>query len=365
MWGSLLVYTGQDAEWRTTNSGGTIRGAFYHSVIHLVDDKPTLAFSLYTSMSDLGTINENGGPSTAAAPPRRPTRRVAQPPAVSGAAGSPIPDVKPAPIHPSNPAIDRALALSSFEGSYSTEDFISTLSDQLISASKATPGAYDPQPFLHTFSPALDSLLSLRAQVAERTKKMETDVRRAEREYGRRLRELDGGFEAIGSSFSSLESKINAVGRTAVRIGEQLEGLHNTRSTAQSTSLLLSYYLSLAHQTSLTTDPNDPGRKETPLETLFATRTSRDGRARLAIILRRLMAVAKDVADNAATALEEEQDDKAKVKRRAEQEKADRVRDEIERYCEKFEKECLRLFDRSYRKGDPRMMAVGCHRGLV
>jgi hypothetical protein len=211
----------------------------------------------------------------------------------------------------------------------------------------------------------LDSLLSLRAQVAERTKKMETDVRRAEREYGRRLRELDGGFEAIGSSFSSLESKINAVGRTAVRIGEQLEGLHNTRSTAQSTSLLLSYYLSLAHQTSLTTDPNDPGRKETPLETLFATRTSRDGRARLAIILRRLMAVAKDVADNAATALEEEQDDKAKVKRRAEQEKADRVRDEIERYCEKFEKECLRLFDRSYRKGDPRMMAVGCHRGLV
>jgi hypothetical protein len=72
------------------------------------------------------------------------------------------------------------------------------------------------------------------------------------------------------------------------------------------------------------------------------------------------MAVAKDVADNAATALEEEEDEKTKVKRRAEVEKADRVRDEIERYCEKFEKECLRLFDRSYRKGDPRMMAV-CH----
>lgn len=31
--------------------------------------------------------------------------------------------------------------------------------------------------------------------MAERTKKMETEVRRAEREYGRRLRELDGGFE--------------------------------------------------------------------------------------------------------------------------------------------------------------------------
>ncbi|OCF42358.1 exocyst complex component protein [Kwoniella heveanensis CBS 569] len=235
---------------------------------------------------------------------------------------------------PRDPAIDRALQLSTFESNYSTEDFISTLSEKLISESKADPGPFNPKPFLQTFSPALDSLLALRQQVAERTKKMETDVRRAEREYGRRLRELDGGFEAIGNSFNNLESKITDVGRTAVRIGEQLESLHQTRSTAQSTSLLLSYYLSLAHQTSVTTAD---GSSSTPLEALFATRTSRDGRSRLAIILRRLMAVAKD--------------------RRMEKEKVERVRDEIERYCERFEKEVLRLFDRSYRKGDPRMMA--------
>lgn len=84
------------------------------------------------------------------------------------------------------------------------------------------------------------------------------------------------------------------------------------------------------------------------------------------------MSVSKDVADNAASALTEAEepskeangDDSAPalakliVKRRSEKEKADRVRDEVERYCEKFEKEVLRLFDRSYRKGDPRMMAV-------
>ena len=210
---------------------------------------------------------------------------------------------------------------------------------------------------------------------------MESDVRRAEREYGKRLRELDGGFEvgnlpacrqgpeltsqAIGSSFSNLESKITDVSRTAVRIGDQLESLHQTRSTAQSTSLLLTYYLSLVHQTNTTPDPNNPAAN--PLETLFATRTSREGRSRLSVILRRLMAVAKDMADNAATALAEaespEGDDKvpnAKLvgKRRSEKEKAERVRDEVERYCERFEKEVLRLFDRSYRKGDPRMMAV-------
>lgn len=99
------------------------------------------------------------------------------------------------------------------------------------------------------------------------------------------------------------------------------------------------------------------------------------------MILRRLMSVAKDVADNAATAVLEAEAASAKEaseggdggdkgisaggakainKRRTEKEKAERVRDEVERYCEKFEKEVLKLFDRSYRKGDPRMMAVSC-----
>ena len=86
------------------------------------------------------------------------------------------------------------------------------------------------------------------------------------------------------------------------------------------------------------------------------------------------MAVAKDMADNAATALAEvdaspapggskdanvgQGAPKKSIKLRADKEKAERVRDEVERYCERFEKEVLRLFDRSYRKGDPRMMAV-------
>jgi len=79
------------------------------------------------------------------------------------------------------------------------------------------------------------------------------------------------------------------------------------------------------------------------------------------------MAVAKDMADNASTALAEAEapegedktvNNKLVVRRRSEKEKAERVRDEVERYCERFEKEVLRLFDRSYRKGDPRMMAV-------
>lgn len=40
------------------------------------------------------------------------------------------------------------------------------------------------------------------------------------------------------------------------------------------------------------------------------------------------------------------------------------TREEIEKYCEKFEKDMLRTFDKAYRKGDPKMMKVGPHRRL-
>ena len=35
------------------------------------------------------------------------------------------------------------------------------------------------------------------------------------------------------------------------------------------------------------------------------------------------------------------------------------TRENIDRYCEKFEKDMLYLFDRCYRKGDPKLMHVG------
>ena len=34
------------------------------------------------------------------------------------------------------------------------------------------------------------------------------------------------------------------------------------------------------------------------------------------------------------------------------------TREVIDRYCEAFEREILNLFDRAYRKGDPKMMHV-------
>ena len=155
------------------------------------------------------------------------------------------------------------------------------------------------------------------------------------------------------------------MGRTAARIGEQLENLHQARSSAQATSLIMSYYISLVHSTSTTGED----KVDSLLEPMFATRNTREGRTRLAVILRRLMAVAKDMADNAshvlidAEALDEKEGGgihspahRMVMHRRTEKERAELVRDEVEKYCEKFEKGVLRDFDRSYRKGDPRMM---------
>ncbi len=65
---------------------------------------------------------------------------------------------------------------------------------------------------------------------------MEKGVRVAEREYSKKMSDLNRGFEvrmrcypsqasltgdqAVGSSFASMEARMNEVGRTAGRIGE-------------------------------------------------------------------------------------------------------------------------------------------------
>lgn len=141
-----------------------------------------------------------------------------------------------------------------------------------------------------------------------------------------------------------------------------METLHHFRSLAQSVSLLLSYYLSVAQPPEPTKNPDGTETApQTPLETLFVTRTTREGRTKLAVILRRLSALAKDVVENAAAASNvgnAESEDKVNPTLKADLEKAERVREEVTRFSEQFEKEILRLFDKSYRKGDIKMMAV-------
>jgi hypothetical protein len=54
--------------------------------------------------------------------------------------------------------------------------------------------AIDPAPYNKTFSPALDHLLALQKQVANKTRRLEEEMKIAERDYAGRLRDMHGDF---------------------------------------------------------------------------------------------------------------------------------------------------------------------------
>lgn len=57
------------------------------------------------------------------------------------------------------------------------------------------PTAFNPKPFIRTLEAAVDQLISLRKDVQARTEQQEKSVKVAEREYSKRMAELNRGFE--------------------------------------------------------------------------------------------------------------------------------------------------------------------------
>jgi len=55
--------------------------------------------------------------------------------------------------------------------------------------------AFDPKPFIRTFEAAVDSLIAIRKDVQSKTEKQEKSVQVAEREYSKKMVELNKGFE--------------------------------------------------------------------------------------------------------------------------------------------------------------------------
>ncbi|KAJ2916426.1 hypothetical protein MD484_g4006, partial [Candolleomyces efflorescens] len=219
-----------------------------------------------------------------------------------------------------DPDIAEHLQLSAFKGKFDVTEFVGSVSERLIAKSKAEPGPFDPKPFIRTFETAVDKLIAIRKEVQTKTEQMEKSVRVAEREYSKKMAALSREFEGVSSSFSGMESRMNVVSSTAVRIGDQLETVHIERQRAQAAYDLIDYYNQFSK--------GDTSR----LDTL--RKEGRAGRRQVAVILRRLTTVAKEV----------------------DLPNSDKTRENIDKYCEKFEKEMLNLFDRCYRKGDPKMM---------
>ena len=55
--------------------------------------------------------------------------------------------------------------------------------------------AFDPKPFIRTLDAAVDRLIALRGDVQTRTEQMEKSVKVAEREYSKKMSELNRGFD--------------------------------------------------------------------------------------------------------------------------------------------------------------------------
>jgi len=55
--------------------------------------------------------------------------------------------------------------------------------------------AFNPKPFISTFEAAVDRLIALRKDVQVKTEQMEKNVRVAEREYSKKMSDLNRGFE--------------------------------------------------------------------------------------------------------------------------------------------------------------------------
>ncbi|TIC70399.1 Mak16-domain-containing protein [Wallemia mellicola] len=198
--------------------------------------------------------------------------------------------------------------------SFHLRDFLDAISDNYNFDDKSV--------LLSQIQSTIKDLDSHSAHVQESRTKLQRTVKYAERQHLERTKELGRNFEAVGFSFLDLESSISHVGNTTVGIGEHLQVISDHRSRAIAARDLIQHYNTLARGN---TSQLDSLRKS----------SGKDSRLNCAILLRRLSALSAVV----------------------DAPHAQNTHQLIDKYCEKFEKDMLKLFDKSYRKGDPKMMA--------
>ncbi|CAO3578914.1 unnamed protein product [Absidia cylindrospora] len=179
----------------------------------------------------------------------------------------------------------------------------------------------DPKPFVRTFEHVLEELQQLRVRVQHQCDELESGTQKAEQHYKKNIIDMQGAFKDVYQSYDGLESRIGDVGKTAVRIGEQLETLDKQRSRATESRDVIEYFMEF----------QETGYSER-LD-ILSYESGDEGQFKAASLARRLNAAAKDVDNN------------------------DKARMGIEKFCERFEKEVLEEFDKAYREGDPRIMA--------
>lgn len=179
------------------------------------------------------------------------------------------------------PPVERLCTLTAFQGAFNATDFVSALSEDHMQQARKQP-VFDARPLTDTFAQAIRELQSIKGKMLERSTALNSAVQVSQSVYTKKLRQLTNNFDATQSSFDSLQARISEVGRTAIRIGEQLEALDRQRTRANETQDLIEFYYMFARGSS---DRLDKLRKE----------GGREGRLKAATILRRLAVISREV----------------------------------------------------------------------
>src|SRR6202012_102853 len=106
-----------------------------------------------------------------------------------------------------------------FRNKFVVNEFVQGLSAANIAhTARQSSGALDPKPYIRTFESALTRLEDLREEVLQETKDVDKNVKFAENQFVQKNRQLEETFREINSTFTSLQSRISEVGKTAITI---------------------------------------------------------------------------------------------------------------------------------------------------
>jgi uncharacterized protein YjbI with pentapeptide repeats len=123
-------------------------------------------------------------------------------------------------IYALDPAACQLLQLETFRNKFVVNEFVQGLSVANIAiTARQSSGALDPKPYICTFESALTQLQDLREEVLQETKNVDKNVNFAETQFAQRSQQLEETLQDINSAFTSLQSRISDVGKTAITIG--------------------------------------------------------------------------------------------------------------------------------------------------
>ncbi|KAI8893209.1 exocyst complex component Sec10-like protein [Globomyces pollinis-pini] len=175
---------------------------------------------------------------------------------------------------------------------------------------------FDAKPYIRSFESITEELLRLKRKLQNKIEDQEDSVKASEHSQKRSFKEFNDNYDSIYQAFESLNTRLGEVGNTAIRIGEQLETIDKHRTRASDAKDLIHYYLEFNRGSFARLD--------------MLRRESSEGEYKAAIIARRLSTISKEI------------DVKGK----------ENAKENVEKYCEGFEKSLLVKFDQAYENAD-------------